>query len=119
MNALPVWAVAVITIVCVVFSVSLQLLARWRFGIDRLVVNHEVAGFKYAVVSVAYAVLLAFVVFGVWSELDRTNRSRRRRSGTILPSFSRSSYNFPEGAWKQDAPGPDRLYVAVRNRLGR
>ncbi|MEZ5875099.1 MAG: hypothetical protein R3D30_09830 [Hyphomicrobiales bacterium] len=44
---------------------SLQLLVRWYYGVEVIVANHEVAGLKYAVVGVAYAVLLAFVVVGV------------------------------------------------------
>jgi hypothetical protein len=66
LNALPVWALATIVIgLSVIFSVGLQLLARWYFGVDLIAANHEVAGFKYAVVGVAYAVLLAFVVISV------------------------------------------------------
>lgn len=96
LNASPVWAVAAGVIgVSVIFSVGLQLLTRWRFGIDRLVVNHEVAGFKYAVVSVAFAVLLAFVVVGVWAELVRTEHA----VGTEAERFynlHQTSYSFPE-----------------------
>jgi hypothetical protein len=66
LNALPVWALATIIIgLSVIFSVGLQLLARWYFGVALIAANHEVAGFKYAVVGVAYAVLLAFVVISV------------------------------------------------------
>jgi hypothetical protein len=54
LNALPLWALATIVIgVSVVFAVGLQLLVRWRYGVEFIVANHEVAGFKYAVVGVA------------------------------------------------------------------
>jgi len=63
-NALPVWALAlIVTGVCACFSVGLQLFSRWRFGVDFLLPNQEVAGFKFAVVGVAYGVLLAFCRF--------------------------------------------------------
>jgi hypothetical protein len=53
-NALPVWTLALmVTAVCVVFSVGLQLLSRWRFGVEFLLPNQEVAGFKFAVVGLA------------------------------------------------------------------
>ena len=95
-NVLPVWALAAIIVgAAIVFSVGLQLLARWRFGIDRLRLNHEVAGFKYSVVGVAYAVLLAFVVFGVWSEFDRTEQSVLAEAERFY-NLHRTSFNFPE-----------------------
>lgn len=95
-NVLPVWALAAIFVGAgIVFSVGLQLLARWRFGTDRLKLNHEVAGFKYSVVGVAYAVLLAFVVFGVWSEFDRTEQSVLAEAERFY-DLHRTSFNFPE-----------------------
>ncbi len=76
LNALPLWALASLVIgVSVVFAVGLQLLVRWRYGVDFIIANHEVAGFKYAVVGVAYAVLLAFVVVSVWEEFEGTKRA--------------------------------------------
>ena len=95
-NSLPVWVLAAIVVgVCVGFSVGLQLIVRWRYGIDRLQLNHEVAGFKYAVVGVAYAVLLAFVVFGVWSEFDRTDQAVQAEAERLY-NLHRNSYNFPD-----------------------
>ena len=41
------------------YSVGLMLLARRKWGIDRLKLNNEVAGFKFSVIGVLYAVLLA------------------------------------------------------------
>ena len=95
-NSLPVWVLAAIFVgVCVVFSVGLQLIVRWHYGIDRLQLNHEVAGFKYSVVGVAYAVLLAFVVFGVWSEFDRTEQTVHAEAERLY-NLHRNSYNFPD-----------------------
>lgn len=97
-NDVPVWAIAVAVIgTSVIFSVGLQLLTRWRSGIDCLVLNHEVAGFKYAVVSVAYAVLLAFVVIGVWGELVRTEHALGAEAERFYNLYQ-ISYNFPEEA---------------------
>jgi hypothetical protein len=41
--------------------------------IERLKVNNEVAGFKFAVVGVLYAVLLAFVVVVVWEKYNQAD----------------------------------------------
>lgn len=95
-NTLPAWAIALIVIsLCVCFSVGLQLLTRWRLGVDFLVPNQEVAGFKFAVVGVAYAVLLAFVVIAVWSEFERTKRDAYAEAERFY-NLHRNSYNFPE-----------------------
>ena len=100
LNTLPLWALALIVVgVSVAFSVGLQLLTRWRFGIDLLSGNHEVAGFKYAVVGVAYAVLLAFVVVSVWNEFERTQRAVEAEAERFYNLY-RTSYNFPESAGK-------------------
>jgi hypothetical protein len=95
-NALPAWALALVVIsICVCFSVGLQLLTRWRFGVDFLLSNQEVAGFKFAVVGVAYGVLLAFVVIAVWSEFERTERDSYAEAERFY-NLHRNSYNFPE-----------------------
>ena len=41
------------------------LIRRW-VTLDRLSANNEVAGFKFAVVGVLYAVLIAFAIIVVW-----------------------------------------------------
>ncbi|MGA9443332.1 MAG: hypothetical protein WBV18_07930, partial [Methyloceanibacter sp.] len=43
--------------------------------------NQEVAGFKHAVVGVAYAVLLAFVVVSVWEDFDKTHQDIHAEAG--------------------------------------
>src|SRR6187551_145918 len=41
--------------------------------IERLRINNEVAGFKFATVGVLYAVLLAFVVVVVWEKYNQAD----------------------------------------------
>jgi hypothetical protein len=65
-NTIPLWTLIVgLLAVFELYSVGLMLLARRRWGIDRLKLNNEVAGFKFSVIGVLYAVLLAFVVVEV------------------------------------------------------
>jgi len=116
LNALPVWALAAIVVgVSVVFSVGLQLLARWTFGVDLLAENHEVAGFKYAVVGVAYAVLLAFVVVSVWNEFDGTKRAVDAEAERFYNLY-RNSYNFPEATGQKMRDALMAYAVAVRDK---
>jgi hypothetical protein len=54
-NELPLWLVVLgVVAVCEVYGVGLVLLCRRKFGVDQL--NNEVAGFKFAVIGVLYAV---------------------------------------------------------------
>ena len=69
MDRVPLWLVGLIVmIVAQTYAIGLMLLTRSIFGVSRLPENNEVAGFKFAVVGVFYAVLLAFVVVAVWEE---------------------------------------------------
>jgi len=98
LNALPVWMLALLVIgSCVSFGVGIQLLTRHFFGVETLTENHEVAGFKFAVVGVAYAVLLAFVLIVVWDDFDRTQQAVYAEAERIY-NLHRTSYTFPEEA---------------------
>ncbi|MDJ0513767.1 MAG: DUF4239 domain-containing protein [Methyloceanibacter sp.] len=101
LDALPTWTLAAVIIGgSVIFSVGLQLLVRWRFGAAYIASNHEVAGFKYAVVGVAYAVLLAFVVVGVWEQYEDTDDAAQAEAERFYNLF-RHSYNYPPAAGEE------------------
>ncbi len=61
-----------------------MLLTRRFYGVDRLSLNNEVAGFKFAVVGVFYAVLLAFVVIAVWEEFRDTEAAVRDEAKAVV-----------------------------------
>lgn len=94
-NAGSVWTLAVVIIaVAMLYAVGLQLLTRRLFGVDLLRVNHDVAGFKFAVVGVAYAVLLALVVISVWDDYERADETVQAEAERFYNLY-RNSYNFP------------------------
>ncbi|MDJ0513768.1 MAG: DUF4239 domain-containing protein [Methyloceanibacter sp.] len=96
LNTTPSWVLAALLIgLCVFFSVGLQLLIRRIYGVDFIASNHEVAGFKYAVVGVAYAVLLAFVVVSVWEDFDETQQDVHAEAGRFYDVY-RNSFDFAE-----------------------
>jgi hypothetical protein len=116
LNALPIWMLAAFFIgVCVVFSVGLQLLVRWIFGVEFIVSNQEVAGFKYAVVGVAYAVLLAFVVVSVWEDFDETQQNIHAEAGRFYDVF-RNSYDFPKEDGAKIRAAIQTYAIAVREK---
>jgi len=51
---------------------------------DSLIENHEVGGFLYNAVCVIYAVLMAFVVFAIWTNLDNTTSRIEGEANNLL-----------------------------------
>ena len=96
LNIIPFWAVILgVLAVFELYSVGLMLLARWKWGIDRLKLNNEVAGFKFSVIGVLYAVLLAFVVVAVWENYNATEGAIRNEAKAV-GNMAQLSYAIPE-----------------------
>ena len=88
MRDTPLWLIGlIVTVIVVGYAVGLMLRTRCQFGADRLKENNEVAGFKYAVVGVLYAVLLAFVVIAVWEDYSQTEDSVRNESKAAIDLY--------------------------------
>jgi hypothetical protein len=65
----PIWICALLVVgIPTVAAMILTVLVRSNIGFERLVSNNEVAGFKFAVLGVVYAVLLGFAVITVWEK---------------------------------------------------
>jgi len=85
MHDVPLWVTAaLLTIGAAVYSVGLMLLTRAAFGLDRLSLNNEVAGFKFAVIGVFYAVMLAFIVIAVWEDFRKTEEAVRDEAKAVV-----------------------------------
>jgi Protein of unknown function (DUF4239) len=97
-NTVSPWLLALgIVAVAEAYSIGLMLLCRKRWGSDRLALNNEVAGFKFAVVGVFYAVLLAFVVVAVW-ESYRDTETAVRNEAKALADLHQVSYALQDEA---------------------
>lgn len=96
LNEAPPWMVALILVAAAeVYSIGLMILFRTRMGPDRLALNNEVAGFKFAVVGVFYAVLLAFVVVAVWEDYRDTEGAVRNEAKALV-DLHQASYALPQ-----------------------
>src|SRR5665648_1276367 len=85
MHDIPLWVIGIVIVVLAeIFAVGLMLLSRYAYGVSRLSLNNEVAGFKFAVVGVFYAVLLAFVVVAVWEEYQDTETAVRNEAKAVV-----------------------------------
>jgi ABC-type multidrug transport system fused ATPase/permease subunit len=98
---MPLWVVGLIMVVLAeVFSVGLMLLSRYAYGISRLSLNNEIAGFKFAVVGVFYAVMLAFVVVAVWEDYSGTEDAVRNESKATVDLY-RVAFALPEKSGRE------------------
>lgn len=85
LHDVPLWVTAGLLIVAAcLYAIGLMLGARLLYGVDRLSLNNEVAGFKFAVIGVFYAVLLAFVVVAVWEEFRQTEAAVRDEAKAVV-----------------------------------
>ena len=85
MHDVPIWVTALLlTIGAAVYSIGLMLVTRTIYGVDRLSLNNEVAGFKFAVIGVFYAVMLAFIVIAVWEDFRKTEEAVRDEAKAVV-----------------------------------
>jgi hypothetical protein len=96
LNAIPLWTLILGLLAAFeLYSVGLMLLCRRTWGIDSLKLNNEVAGFKFSVIGVLYAVLLAFVVIAVWEHYNETGTAIRNEAKAV-GDMAQLSYALPE-----------------------
>ena len=83
--ALPLWLGTLIIVgIPTALAMLGTLLIRRRIPLDRLIENNEVAGFKFAVLGVIYAVLLGFAVIVVWEKFRDAESAVIQEAGTAL-----------------------------------
>lgn len=102
-HEVPLWVQGVgIVVVSQVYAVGLMLLTRYLYGVSRLSLNNEVAGFKFAVVGVFYAVMLAFVVIAVWEDYRDTEAAVRDEAKATVDLY-RVAEALPENTGIRDS----------------
>ena len=84
----PLWLSGILLVIVPTALAMLgPVLARKIVGLERLSTNNEVAGFKFAVVGVLYAVLLAFVVIVVWQKFSDAETDVSREAGAAATVY--------------------------------
>ena len=105
LSGLPLWElILAVMVVPTALAVGLQVLVRRWVGVDRLILNNEVAGFIFAAIGVVYAVLLAFVVIAVWEKFSEGQTSVARESAAAAALF-----RYAEGTEQEAAKLHDGL----------
>jgi Na+/melibiose symporter-like transporter len=78
-------------------------LIRGRVGLEKLTTNNEVAGFKFAVVGVIYAVLLAFAVIVVWERYTEAEVAVVQEAGAAATIYRLAAGNQPDAEATREA----------------
>ena len=101
LNTAPLWLSGLlVAIIPTAIAMSGPVLIRRWFSLDRLRVNNEVAGFKFATVGVLYAVLLAFAVIVVWEKFGEAERTAGKEAGAVAILYRLSNEIDPENGQK-------------------
>ncbi len=95
--SLPLWALITLLVVLptAVAMVAQALIHKW-VGVERLVQNNEIAGFKFATVGVIYAVLLAFTVIVVWEKFSAAENAVDQEAASIAALFRYAEGQEPQ-----------------------
>jgi len=79
----------------VLFAVAGAAVVRRRVPVEVLEKQHEVGGFLYGALAVIYGILLAFVVFVVWTRYDAAAEAVAREADQLV-DLVRLSQGLPE-----------------------
>ena len=105
----PMWMLVLLVGLLTALAMGGPFLVRRHVALERLSVNNEVAGFKFATLGVLYAVLLAFVVVVVWERFNDAEHAVAREAGAATTIY-RLSWGM------EGAPGA-RLREALSDYL--
>jgi hypothetical protein len=98
LSSLPLWQTIPLGVVLpTVIVMATTLMVRKLAGLNRLEANNEVAGFKYAVLGVIYAVLLGFAVIVVWENF-RDGQTAVMQEASALSTIFRLADGVGPGA---------------------
>src|ERR1700674_5353548 len=85
---LPLWLSALLVVgLTTALAMLGPILVRRYVTLERLTANNEVAGFKFAVVGVLYAVLLAFAIIVVWEKFNDAETIVAREAGAVATIY--------------------------------
>ncbi len=88
LSDLPVWLAAIFVVgLPTAVAVACSAAVRRQFGFEGLQANNEVAGFKFAVLGVVYAVLLGFAVIVVWEKFHTAEVAVTQEAGVTATLF--------------------------------
>jgi Protein of unknown function (DUF4239) len=84
----PLWLSGLLVVgLCTALSMCGPVVVRHYVTLERLTANNEIAGFKYAVVGVLYAVALAFAIIVVWQKFGDAEVNVAQEAGAAATIY--------------------------------
>jgi len=77
-------SIIILSTVSITFFLLIGKFIRKKIPHELLIENHAVGGFLYNAVCVIYAVLIAFVVFVIWNNIQETSSKIEREANNLL-----------------------------------
>jgi hypothetical protein len=88
----PLWLTAILVVVLPTIAAMYgPALIRRRVALERLTINNEIAGFKFATVGVLYAVLVAFAIVMVWERFADAESAVAQEAGAATALYRLAS----------------------------
>lgn len=88
LTGLPLWLSGMLIVgLPTVLAMFGPILVRRYVTLEKLAENNEVAGFKFSVVGVLYAVLLAFAIIVVWERFSDAEKNVAREAGAAATIY--------------------------------
>lgn len=86
--ALPIWlsALLIVALPTVIFMCGPAVVRR-LYGIENVVGNNEVAGFKFATLGVVYAVILGLAVIACWEKYAEAEGAATAEAGSVAAMY--------------------------------
>src|SRR5215469_16557672 len=86
----------IVVVLPTLVAMSGPVLIRRRVAIERLTVNNEVAGFKFAAVAVLYAVLVGFAIIMSWERFADGEATVAQEAGAAAAIYRLAAGAEPE-----------------------
>ena len=93
-------SILIITVIAISVFHIVQSIIRKKVPHEMLRENHEVGGFIYNAVGILYAVLIAFVVFAIWTDLKDTETKIEQEASDLIDLYYDASV-FPDSVKKE------------------
>jgi hypothetical protein len=88
LEMVPGWVVVLgVMLAWVAFGLAILAIVHRRVPADRLEPHNDVSGFVFAVIGAVYAILLAFVVVGVWERYDDVRRGAEVEAAHVITLY--------------------------------
>jgi hypothetical protein len=94
---LPLWLAGLLVVVVpTALTMCGPVVVRRLVGVEGVIGNNEVAGFKFATLGVVYAVLLGLAVIAVWEKFAEAEGATTREAGALASVYRLASGLDPE-----------------------